>query len=387
MDIIKKKVKKRKIKRIILITNIPNPYRIPLFNELNRQLEKKQIKLKIIFGAKGYKRRKFILNINDCKFEYRILNSLKINFGNSEKTFFTYKGLLKTLRQEQPDKIIIIGFSFGTLKLWIRSFWNKTPIIIWSGSIITKGRKDSFLRRIYRKILIRRAYGFIAYGTKAKEYLINLGADPEKIFIAINTVDTSFFFEKTLKKRKELKNIFKNKHLTFIGYLVPRKGVKQILKIISLLKQQKKDFILEIIGDGSDREKLEEYTKKNNISEFVSFLGFKQKEELPEYLARSDCFLFQTNFDIWGLVLNEAMAAGVPCISSIHAGATHDLIIEGETGFAMDFSKTEKIVERVNWILDHPDKARIIGENASKFIQQNVSISKSCEGFLQAIGR
>lgn len=59
-------------------------------------------------------------------------------------------------------------------------------------------------------------------------------------------------------------------------------------------------------------------------------------------MFQSHCFLFQTDFDIWDLVLVEAMSAGLPCISSIHAGATHDLIKDGVTGFAMNLSENRR---------------------------------------------
>ena len=102
-------------------------------------------------------------------------------------------------------------------------------------------------------------------------------------------------------------------------------------------------------------------------------------------MLQSHCFLLQTDLDIWGLVLVEAMSAGLPCIASIHAGATNDLIKDGVTGFAMDFSETEEVVDKVNWILENPELSKEIGQNASRFIAENVSIEKSAAGFVKAI--
>jgi glycosyltransferase involved in cell wall biosynthesis len=373
----------KEIKKIMIITNIPNPYRIPLFNELNVQLKQKCIKLIVVFGARQYCRRKFQLDLEECRFDYRMLKSSPRNIFYTGKMLFTYSGLLKLIRREQPDQFIIIGFSPGTVKLWLRSFRDKTPIIVWSGTIPTS--KHSFLRRMQRKLIMKRISGYIAYGSKAKEYLVSLGANPGNVHIAINTVDTAFFSSKTSQLRQESKEKGNKKYLAYIGYLIPRKNVLRVLEVVKGLAGTRTDFILDLIGDGPDREKLERFVEDNGISSYVKFHGFRQMNDLPHFLARSHCFLFQTDFDIWGQVLNEAMAAGLPCIASIHAGATHDLIIEGETGFALDFSQTEKVVERINWILDHPKEARQIGDNAGKFIREHASLKHSAQGFINAI--
>jgi len=374
------------INKVMIVTNIPNPYRIPLFNEINNQLSEKEIKLKVLFGAQGYSRRMFKLDMQECLFEYQILNGRVFKLGKKKKSFFTYTGLLRNVKKQNPDVIIIIGFSWGTVKLWLRSFFKKTNYIIWSGSVIHPNRKQSILRKWQRKVLIKRASGFIAYGSKARDYLIDLGASPERVFIAINTVDTDFFINKTKELKEKQKLNSKKNYLTYIGYLIPRKNVFRLLDIVEILLQKRDDFILEIIGDGSDLKELKKVVEEKNLSSYVHFHGFKQKEELPHYLARSSCFLFQTDFDIWGLVLNEAMAAGVPCITSVHAGATHDLIREGDTGFIMDFNHVDDVARKIDWILSNLRKARKIGQNASHFIIKEVNIKKSVNGFLLGLG-
>ena len=81
----------------------------------------------------------------------------------------------------------------------------------------------------------------------------------------------------------------------------------------------------------------------------------------------------------------EAMAAGVPCVSSVHAGATPDLIQEGVNGFVMDFSDVEKVSEKLNWLFDNPERGGEIGWIACCFIAENVSIRKSAKGFVSSV--
>jgi glycosyltransferase involved in cell wall biosynthesis len=370
-------------KKIVIVTNIPNPYRIPLFNELNKKLKELNIDLMIVFGASTYSRRKFKLNPAEFMFDYKILQSRTFHFGNNEKTLFTYSKLLSVINKFNPDKIIISGFSFGTFKIWWRSLFKKTNYIIWSGSILRKGRNDSTIR-LLRKLLVKRASGFIAYGIKAKEYLISVGADEKKIFIAINTVETDFFANETKKLRMQIHTDDK-KHLTFVGYLVARKNVIQLLRIVKRLAEIRKDFVLDLIGNGEQNGELEKFVREHGLSEQVIFHGFRQKNELPLFLAKSNCFLFQTSFDIWGLVLNEAMAAGICCLASKNAGSSYDLIEENENGYIIDFEDQEFIVEKLNHLLNHPEETNKIGKNASDFITKRATISVSAEGFLKAI--
>ena len=95
--------------------------------------------------------------------------------------------------------------------------------------------------------------------------------------------------------------------------------------------------------------------------------------------------MFTPESEVWGLAVVEAMAAGLPCMSSVRAGATDDLIDDGVTGFMVDFEDSQAVAEKIGWVLDNPEKARAMGDAAAKFIAENVSLRRSAEGFLQAI--
>ena len=345
------------------------------------------MRLKVLFGALGYTYRKWDIPMSDCTFDYEVLQSKQIPYYNFEKITFTHSGLYPVVAKENPLVIITNAFSLATIKLWCRSWFVSTPYIIWSGAIRGNKRESSSLRNLQRKILTKRAAGFVAYGTRAKEYLVSLGADPNKIEIGINTVDIDFFINET-KTLRSITTLSKNKkHLLYIGHLTKGKRIDQLLLSIKILSKKRGDFVVQLVGDGPEMEHLKMLSKQLNIEEFVRFEGFKQKPEIPKYLSSADCFLFPSEYDVWGLVLVEAMAAGVPCIASIHAGATFDLIKDEMNGFVMDFSATEKVAERINWILDNPEKSKEIGRNASSFIEENVSLQKSAEGFMRAIER
>jgi glycosyltransferase involved in cell wall biosynthesis len=371
------------IKRVLLITNVPQTYRTPQFNEIALQLNEMNIELKVVFASAGYSRRKTQIDFSEMKFRYEILNSMKFNFGNVEKTMFTYGGLNSLIGRYKPDKIIVGGYSLATIKIFLRSLVSKISYIIWSESVKYPGRFDSMLRKFVRRLLISRASAFVVPGSWARNYLVSMGAADEKIFTSINTVDIGFFKNETNSLRPKATSAIR--HLLYVGYLVPRKNVGNLISIIEELSKKRNDFVLDIVGDGSDRAKLEDMVRNKNLNDRVIFHGFRQKKDLPGYFATALVFLFQTDFDVWGLVLNESMAAGVAIMSSVNAGATHDLVVEEKTGYVIDYSNAAAVLEKINYLLDNPAIALETGRNAQVAIEQIASVKSSASGFIKSI--
>lgn len=373
------------MKRVLHITNIPTPYRIPQLNELQRQLAALGGELRVVFAAHTYRRRRWEVDMSQCTFAYEVLGK-GIPLGRrAERTTFAYGGLYRVIRAYAPDVIIVTGFSMAAVKVWLRSFWRRTPYLIFSGSIDHPERLASRLRRWQRRLVVSRAAGAVAYGSRARAYLTGLGLPEASVSVAINTVDTTFFQEATEALRAAAAPADAPASLTYVGYLVPRKNVHLLIDVAAHLARTRRDFRLEIVGDGAERERLEARVRAEGMEDLVVFHGYQQKDDLPRFLARSRAFLFPTACDIWGLVLNEAMAAGVPCVASVHAGATHDLIREGETGFKADFEDVGATARRVAWLLDHPAEAAAIGQRASRFVTEHASPARSAAGFVQAI--
>ncbi len=368
--------------KVLLITNVPTPYRLPLFDELHAQFAGAGVGFKVVFGAAGYERRQWEVDLSEGQFDHAFLSSRPVTLdGNPEHTTFSYRGLWRVLGAYKPDVIIAPGYSLATVKAYAWSRWRRVPYLIWSGSVMQPGRMDAGWRLRQRRWLLKHAAGAVAYGTKAKEYFQALGMPAEKVHIAVNTVDVAFFqrIERCPPAPGD------RKVFTTIGYLSPRKHLTRLLEAVRRLAAQRRDFVLEVIGDGEDRPNLEAYVARHQLEDVVTFHGYRQKEELPAYLSRSCGFLFQTDFDIWGLVLNEAMAAGLPCLASVHAGATHDLIEDGRNGFAVDFADTEDVVARMNWILDHPAEAAGMGQNARGYLATHAGLAQSAAGFVAAV--
>lgn len=372
------------MKKVLLITNVPTPYRVPLFDRMSKAFLEIGWELIVVFGDRTYSRRKYSLDEQTFGFKHLFLNGgQKNDRTNPEATVFLYSGVLRILREMKPDHVIVSGFSPATLRVWWWSLIKKGSFSIWSGTIPQRGKSFGIVRTSIRKFIARRASGFIAYGTEAKKYLMQMGVPAQKIDISTNTVDTAFFREQTAVHRQEL--LIENTApftFTYIGYLVSRKQVDKILYATAALAQHCNDFRIRIIGDGPERESLIALAGELMISHLIEFEGHKQTAELPAILAETDIFLFQTGFDIWGLVLNEAMAARVACIASVHGGATTDLIHDGSNGFAMDYNDTKALTEKMKWCIDHPSEVRAMGVKASDDVETIAGIDKAVRIFI-----
>lgn len=376
------------MKSAVIVTNIPTPYRIPLFNEVHSQLLARNIAFKVVFAALTYPRRKWKIDMAECTFPWKVLDSAKLPLRNPEKAVFTYRGIGRELPHQQPSISIVSGFSLATVRLWLRAKLLRQPYLIWSGAIAIPGREQSALRRVHRRLLVTGASGGIVYGSRARDYLASLGMPPDSIQVAINTVDTGFYAEET-KRLRSLSPAAPptTKTLLCLGHLTHGKRIDLVLHALARISRQRRDFELLLVGSGPAEPTLRQTAADLGLLDAVRFEGFVQREQIPSYLAKTSCLLFPSEYDIWGLVLNEAMAAGVLCLASNKAGATADLVMDGKTGFALDFEDTSAVAERLAWVLDQPQAAATIAAQAQHFIREQASIPASAKGFVQAIER
>ena len=373
--------------RVLHVTNIPNPYRIPQLNEIDRQLKVEGWELRVAFGSAGYDRRKWAVEMEDCRFGYSILSSEPLSLpGKARKRYvFTYPGLITELRNFKPDVVIVTGFSLATAKVSAFARFSKTPFIIFSGTIPRRAEQQWGGRLFFRRMMARQASGGIAYGSLAREYLSDLGIPKSKIEIAINTPDIDFFTRESRSVRESNGRRAAGLKLLSVGDLVSGKRIDLLLPVMQGLRAGGVSATLTVVGEGPERESLEKKTVEMGIQDRVEFVGFRPRAELPRFYARSDCFLFPSEIDIWGLVLNEAMASALACVVSRHPGAVQDLIDDGETGIIVDFRKTAEVVNVLGTMAADRQKAREIGRRALAAVHERASLAVSSAGFLRAI--
>lgn len=139
----------------------------------------------------------------------------------------------------------------------------------------------------------------------------------------------------------------------FSGSLIPRKGCDLLLQTFCALNQGGANAQLLIAGDGPDRPTLEA-SLTPPIAARVRFLGHCEQVELPAIFAAADVFVLPSRHDGWGVVLNEAAAAGLPIIATDSTGAAHDLVDHGRNGFRIPRDDTAALLAAMQHFIDHP---------------------------------
>jgi glycosyltransferase involved in cell wall biosynthesis len=242
---------------------------------------------------------------------------------------------LPLLIRQQPDVVISSQLGFRTLQAAIyRKLFPKSRLIIWTG--LSEHTESGFTgwRILQRKALLRACDAVSANGVSGMNYLLGLGVPREKIFFLPYHAAIAAHLRLALKREPAVARRF-----LYVGQLIARKGLAPFLTVLSgwLSKHPGEECEFWIAGDGPLRGELEKFPAPPQLR--LRFLGSVAYEKLSELYAQGGIYVFPTLADEWGVVVNEAMAAGLPVLGSIYSQAVEELVKEGLTGwtFRPDF--------------------------------------------------
>lgn len=189
----------------------------------------------------------------------------------------------------------------------------------------------------------RNADQIIAVSNYSADDLASRGIDRENIAVVQNGVDTSRFHP----GRSSIEFDDWDTMLLYVGPLVDRKGVHHLIRAMPDILEDDPDTGLVIVGSGN-REELEDLASEMGVQENVLFTGFVSEEELPEYYRAADVFVFPSWLEGFGMVLIEAMASGLPVVST-NATAIPEVV--GEAGILVPPRDSSALVEAVAELL------------------------------------
>jgi glycosyltransferase involved in cell wall biosynthesis len=158
-----------------------------------------------------------------------------------------------------------------------------------------------------------------------------------------------------------------------VGRLWPQKRYKDLIWAAELLRWPHPDAHLVILGEGPQRWRLQRYTRQIGIASHVHFLG--PRNDVPSLLPALDCFWLASGYEGQSNALMEAMAAGLPVVVSDIPG-NRDLVVDGESGLLVPPGNKSEFARRTRRLMDEPQFARRLGENARRRMADEFSLSR-----------
>ena len=325
--------------KTLFVFNHPAPYKVHVFNELNKLTD-----IQVIFEREKAKDRPdSFYYANKYDFPVVFFNSC---YFSSENTWTgKVKQYIKKHHQEY-DVIVMNGYStiaeMRAIKYLIK---HKIKYVLQiNGGVI---KKENSLKKKIKTYYISHAYKYFSPCLEADKYLTYYGARQEDIFhYPYGNLFNKDVLDKPIeqKEKEELRkkwNLPSGKIFVNASQFIERKNN---IQLIELFKNREENLLL--IGSGKEKEKYQKIISDNNIKN-IQIIDYLKREDLFEVLKASDYFITLSFQDIFGHTTIEAMANGLPVISSDRVISSLDLTENGKNGYIVDIADNDKIISAI----------------------------------------
>jgi glycosyltransferase involved in cell wall biosynthesis len=373
--------------RATVLTNILSPYRIPLYQRLASM---PGLDVTVILLAESEANRQWHNDLQADGFATRVLPGKSLYLWRWELPVHLNRGLGRTLDSQRPDVVMVSGWD--QIGYWQAAWWcrrRSTPLVLHNGSTRTSGLHKGRAWMALRRTMVRLATSYVAYGSQASEYLLSLGAQPEQVHVGLNTVDVDAMasavqVERAKPEFSQPRSAYPPILLLYVGQLIPRKRVDLLLHALASVETD--DLGLLIVGAGPEEQSL------RNLAAFLSlrnvyFEGFQQPAVLPRYYALADALVLPSDREVWGLVVNEALAAGLFVICSDTVGAGFDVISSGWNGDTFAAGSAEDLGDRLRAFCGSAPEIAERREAIASNARSCLSIGQLAGAFAAAIGQ
>lgn len=285
------------------------------------------------------------------------------------------------LAELQPD--IVISSELGMRSVASARYCRKHPecrLILWQNLSEHTERERGWLRHWLRRWLLPQADAVTANGPSGERYLQRMGVPPERLFRVPYAAVPHVFDQVPLERDGQAQH-----RLLHLGRLIDLKGVMPFLNALIRYAQQHPQRNLEfwLAGDGPVRAQIEALPRPQNLS--VQLLGDQPYHRLAEICQQCGILAYPTLFDEWGLVVNEALAAGLPVLGSLYSQAVETHVIPGKTGWTFRTDHPAEMDLAIATALEtNPadlDKMRFAGRQEVS----HVTPDYAADGFVSAI--
>lgn len=375
--------------RTILFHNIMSPYKTLLFNVL---AAKWKGTLSICYFALTSVLRDWHIDEENLLCPYTVLNRRQ-----KWEEIPSWKLALQALRHawRSGADCFILG-EYSSLPYWF----------VWAYGVLTRKKiaaivesheadhvRTAWKERI-KQVFLSRCFRVIVAGEKHSAYVKKLGVSQERIIVmgGVGGVDHVIYdpYRKkynTPEKRQALFTLLgipKRKYFIYVGRFSPEKNLLSLLHVYEKAACEKKGWGLLMVGAGLQALSLQAYAMGHRLTHVV-FSGFVQQDRLPLYYLASQVFVLPSLSEPWGLVVDEALALGLPVLVSERCGCVPDIVHEGENGVIFPPEDEEAFVRCFHFMMERADLQNM-GKNSLNIAQRyspQESAQRILAGFFQ----
>lgn len=372
--------------RLAHVVTHPIQYFAPLYRALS---DMEDIDLTVLFCSEHGVKPSFDAGFGmKIQFDVPLLDGYKNRFlknrgpgGTTGKYWnFDCPQMYEALVEGAFDALWVHGWAYKAQWQAFRSARRLGIPLLVRGENTPSSTSKSFLRRMARTLLLgqtlRNAAACLYVGNQNRQFFRDLGVRDERLFPSHYSVDTTQFVQQSLSRdrvvqlRQRYGTSAEDFVLVIVAKLIPLKRVQDAILACGKLGQGAR---LWVIGEGPERSRLEAIAQKHAPGQ-VYWHGFLNQSQLPPLLSAADVFLLLSEGETWGLVVNEAMACGLPAVCSDRVGCAADLIREGMTGFVYPVGQVEELAARLRSLRSNREQTRKMGEAARELVLRDYDV-------------
>jgi Glycosyl transferases group 1 len=258
-------------------------------------------------------------------------------------------GIAREIADGRFDAFVVPGWGFRSFMQAVQACRRAEVPVFVRGDSQLGGPRNMFLRiakALAFSRLLRRFDGFLYVGQRNREYLLHYGAPADRLFFSPHCVDNAAFGTASAAARRSVVAATgKNKRVLFVGKLLERKRPLEVLKAAALLGERQPVEVA-FAGSGELEAELREFARASGV--LAIFHGFVNQSEMPAVYAAADILVLPSDgLETWGLVVNEAMACGLPAVVSDAVGCGPDLVEEGITGAVFPVGQVNRLASAI----------------------------------------
>lgn len=290
-----------------------------------------------------------------------------------------HRAMWRTLDEIRPQVVVVPGWSSAdALSALGWCVHNRIPAVVMSESTAWDEKRVSWKEWIKSRLVKLCAAGF-AGGTPHADYLAQLGLPRKNIFLGYDVVDNTHFaaqadFIRGQAEANRKLHGLPQKYFLASARFVEKKNLFNLIRAFAryrkLATEQHRHEIwdLVLLGDGALKPALASLVAELGLAGHVCLPGFKQYGELPAYFGLAQAFVHASTTEQWGLVVNEAMASGLPVLVSDRCGCAMDLVAENKNGFTFPPENVEALAQLMLKISDSGFPLNTFGAESRRII-------------------